>query len=79
MLTVLKIRGVMPHEIEIELTESAIETDSNKFLTIIKKLKEVGFLISIDDFGAGVSSLNRLSSVEANILKLDKVFFDIES
>ena len=69
----------MPHEIEIELTESAIETDSNKFLTIIKKLKEVGFLISIDDFGAGVSSLNRLSSVEANILKLDKVFFDIES
>ncbi len=64
--------------IELELTESAVEANTDRFLSTVKKFKELGFSISIDDFGAGVSSLNRLSAVEADILKLDKAFFNLK-
>ncbi len=66
---------VAPQDLEFELTESAVEADTGKFLTRVKQLKKMGFYISIDDFGAGVSSLNRLSKVEADVMKLDKAFF----
>ncbi len=71
---VLANYDVKPSAIELELTESAVEANTDKFLTVIKRFKGLGFPISIDDFGAGVSSLNRLSAVEADILKLDKAF-----
>ncbi len=64
--------------IELEVTESAVESDTDTFLKKIAQLKKLGCIISIDDFGAGVSSLNRLSSIEADILKLDKTFFDVK-
>ncbi len=69
---------INPEEIELELTESAIENDTSEFLSRVKKFKKLGFNISIDDFGAGVSSLNRLSSIEADVLKLDKAFFNLK-
>ncbi len=64
--------------IELELTESAVEANTEMFLSTVKRFKKLGFSIAIDDFGAGVSSLNRLSAVEADILKLDKAFFDLK-
>ncbi len=70
--------GVDASMIEFELTESAVEANTDMFLSTVKKFKELGFAISIDDFGAGVSSLNRLSAIEADILKLDKAFFDLK-
>ncbi len=75
---VLEIYKVSSNELELELTESAIETDAEKFLLRVKQFKKLGFAISIDDFGAGVSSLNRLSAIEADVLKLDKAFFDLK-
>ncbi len=65
-------------EIELEITESAITGDEKTFLQKVKQLKTLGCAISIDDFGAGVSSLNRLSAIEADVLKLDKAFFDLK-
>ena len=65
-----------PHElIEIELTESAFFDDQKLMLTTITKLKEYGFLVSMDDFGSGYSSLNSLKDMPLNILKLDAGFF----
>ncbi len=66
---------VEPSRIELEITESAMCEDfaANK----IQDFQAMGFAISIDDFGAGVSSLNRLGSMNANILKLDKAFLDV--
>ncbi len=74
----IEIHGILPETIEFELTESAIEVNPEQFLDVVKRLKNHGFAISIDDFGAGVSSLNRLSAVEADVLKLDKVFFNLK-
>ena len=65
-----------PHDlIEIELTESAFFDDKKVMLTTIKKLKEYGFLVSMDDFGSGYSSLNSLKDMPLDILKLDAGFF----
>ena len=44
-------------------------------LATITKLKEYGFLVSMDDFGSGYSSLNSLKDMPLNILKLDAGFF----
>ncbi|MCR4730078.1 MAG: GNAT family N-acetyltransferase [Saccharofermentans sp.] len=65
-----------PHElIEIELTESAFFDDQKLMLSTITKLKDYGFLVSMDDFGSGYSSLNSLKDMPLNILKLDAGFF----
>ena len=65
-----------PHElIEIELTESAFFDDKKLMLYTINKLKKYGFLVSMDDFGSGYSSLNSLKDMPLNILKLDAGFF----
>ena len=65
-----------PHElIEIEPTESAFFDDQKLMLATITKLKEYGFLVSMDDFGSGYSSLNSLKDMPLNILKLDAGFF----
>ena len=65
-----------PHDlIEIELTESAFFDDKKLMLSTIRKLKEYGFLVSMDDFGSGYSSLNSLKDMPLDILKLDAGFF----
>ena len=70
----------VPHEyIELELTESAFFDDKQILLDTIKKLKSFGFKVSMDDFGAGYSSLNSLKELPLDIIKLDAQFFrDIE-
>ncbi len=65
-----------PHEyIEIELTESAFFDDKKALVTIIKRLQEYGFAVSMDDFGSGYSSLNSLKDMPLDVLKLDADFF----
>ena len=61
--------------IEIELTESAFFDDKNALISTIDRLKEYGFLVSMDDFGAGYSSLNSLKDMALDVLKLDAEFF----
>lgn len=69
-----------PHDlIEIELTESAFFDDKKVMLATIKKFKEYGFLVSMDDFGSGYSSLNSLKDMPLDILKLDAGFFRSEN
>ena len=65
-----------PHNlIEIELTESAFFDDKHAMINTITRLKEYGFTVSMDDFGAGYSSLNSLKDMPLDVLKLDADFF----
>lgn len=65
------------HEyIEIELTESAFYDDKDVLLNTIRKLHEYGFVVSMDDFGSGYSSLNLLKNIPLDIIKLDGEFFN---
>ena len=66
----------VPHQfIELELTESAFFDDKAVLLETIRKLKSYGFKVSMDDFGAGYSSLNSLKELPLDIIKLDGEFF----
>ena len=70
----------LPHKyIEIELTESAFFDDKGLLLKTVNPLKEKGFALSMDDFGAGYSSLNSLKDLPLDVLKLDAEFFRGES
>ena len=45
-------------------------------IAIMQKLHEIGFKLSIDDFGSGYSSLNLLKDIPADVLKIDREFFN---
>ncbi len=62
--------------IEIELTESAFYDDKEVLLNTIRKLHDYGFVVSMDDFGSGYSSLNLLKNIPLDIIKLDGEFFN---
>lgn len=71
--------SVPAKNLEIEITESVFMRDLAPLIESICQLKQRGFSVSIDDFGAGYSSLNVLSRVKADIVKLDRQFLlDVE-
>lgn len=64
------------HElIELEVTESAFFDDKDILVETVKQLRAYGFRVSMDDFGAGYSSLNSLKDIPIDVLKLDGEFF----
>ena len=66
--------------LEIEITESVFMYDLAPLAKSIEQLRKRGISISIDDFGAGYSSLNVLSRVKADSIKLDRQFIlDVET
>ena len=60
--------------IEFELTESIYLDNTQMALDLVKGLHNFGTKVSMDDFGSGYSSLNLLSRLPIDIIKLDKVF-----
>ena len=78
-LAIMEQYGVTPQQIEIELTESVLDTDFEQICKTISTVKKLGFTISIDDFGKGASSLARLKEIEIDVLKIDKVFIEDNS
>lgn len=69
-------RYQVPHNvIELELTESAFFDDKKTLIGIVRKMREYGFPISMDDFGSGYSSLNSLKEIPLDVVKLDAEFF----
>ena len=62
--------------LRLEITESAFATSTEQIIGVVKRLREYGFTIEIDDFGSGYSSLNTLKDVPANVLKLDMRFLE---
>ena len=62
----------LPHSLlHFEVTESSISTDPEKLSGIVKELHEAGFVIELDDFGSGYSSMNTLNELTLDVLKLD--------
>ncbi|MEG0092224.1 MAG: EAL domain-containing protein, partial [Oscillospiraceae bacterium] len=61
--------------LEIELTESAVFEDVKSLSSVIREIHSMGFGCSMDDFGSGYSSLNQISEIPVDTLKIDKIFF----
>lgn len=65
--------------LHFEITESAYSSDQDSLIRRITRIREMGFLIAMDDFGSGYSSLNTLKDIPIDILKLDMGFLRGES
>ncbi|HVN41191.1 MAG TPA: EAL domain-containing protein [Steroidobacteraceae bacterium] len=70
----LKISGLQPGNLVIELTESTIMHNTESNLERLRELKALGVRLAIDDFGMGYSSLSYLHRFPIDILKIDRAF-----
>ena len=61
-------------DLHLEITESAYTEDARQIISTVNRLRDAGFVIEMDDFGSGYSSLNMISTLPIDVLKLDMVF-----
>ena len=61
-------------DLHLEITESAYTEDAKQIVSVVSGLRELGFRIEMDDFGSGYSSLNMISTLPIDALKLDMMF-----
>lgn len=76
VLTVLDAHGLPSTRLKLEVTETAISEDPARTISILRSLRTAGVQISLDDFGAGFTSLAHLTSLPLTELKIDKSFID---
>jgi len=70
----IESNGLDYKDIKLEVTESAYTDNAKTVLEVIRGLREKGFQIEMDDFGSGYSSLNMLSDMPIDVLKMDMKF-----
>ena len=65
---------VPPSRLRVEITETVMMNDNANRILILSRLKQAGFLVEMDDFGSGYSSLNMLKDMPVDVVKIDMVF-----
>ena len=70
----LRLWGVSPDNITLELTESAMMDQAASSLQSLTRFKDMGLLLAMDDFGTGYSSMARLKDLPLDELKIDMRF-----
>ena len=72
--------GIPRNMLPLEITESAYCDDPAQLNDTIRRLRQAGFLVEMDDFGSGWSSLNALTELPVDGVKLDRKFLrDLET
>ncbi|MBQ9064869.1 MAG: EAL domain-containing protein [Blautia sp.] len=74
LVKLVKDNGLDFNQIKLEITESAYTDNAQKVLDVIRRIRNLGFEIEMDDFGSGYSSLNMLSDMPVDVLKMDMAF-----
>ncbi len=74
----LKKYGLQPSCLHLEITESAYIENPQQIIDTVSHLRRLGFIIEMDDFGSGYSSLHMLQRMPVDILKLDMKFIQSE-
>ena len=76
----IRDNGLEFKDLKLEVTESAYTEKASDLLEVVRQLRRLGFEIEMDDFGSGYSSLNMLSDMPIDVLKMDMKFVrNIES
>lgn len=65
---------IHPSRLHLEITETAVISDMDKQVLLIERLRDYGFHVEMDDFGSGFSSLNLLTKLNVDTLKIDMGF-----
>ena len=71
---VLKLTGLDPERLELEITESVFVGDTDRTQRIFEELKSLGVRLALDDFGTGYSSLSYLQRAPFDKIKIDRSF-----
>ena len=66
--------GLERRFLKLEVTESAFTDNVSHLLSVMESLRQKGYEIEMDDFGSGYSSLNMLSTIPVDVLKMDRGF-----
>lgn len=74
IIQLVKKYDIPPHLLNLELTESAYSDNPMVMSETMTKLQDYGFIIMMDDFGSGYSSLNVLKDIAVDVLKIDMKF-----
>jgi EAL domain-containing protein (putative c-di-GMP-specific phosphodiesterase class I) len=70
----LKSDGAVAEWFELEITESTFMREPERTLQAVEDVRRLGFLVSIDDYGTGYSSLGYLANLPVNAVKIDRQF-----
>ena len=77
---ILSREGLDHDVIRLEITETAYTENADHLVRVVEKLRKDGYSVAMDDFGSGYSSLNMLSAMPVDVLKMDRTFVrDIEN
>ncbi|ABC21463.1 putative bifunctional diguanylate cyclase/phosphodiesterase [Rhodospirillum rubrum] len=74
LVSIAAEEGVATTRLKLEITESIVIDDLTHTVSLLKALKDKGFLLALDDFGTGYSSLSYLRSLPIDTLKIDRSF-----
>ena len=71
---IISSNGLDHRDLKLEITETAYTESAENIVDLIHRLRRLGFEIEMDDFGFGYSSLNMLSTMPVDVLKMDMKF-----
>ncbi|MEM7313093.1 MAG: EAL domain-containing protein [Planctomycetota bacterium] len=74
VVEVLRETGLSPNRLELEITESALLSETELTIAILKELRSMGIKIAMDDFGTGYASINHLRRFQFDKIKIDRSF-----
>ena len=66
--------GLGQGTLKLEVTESAYTGNADQVIKVVESLRRKGYVVEMDDFGSGYSSLNMLSAMPVDVLKMDRAF-----
>ena len=72
----VRLAGLDRSALRIEITETALMTDPDEAVRVLKQLRDFGVKIYLDDFGTGYSSLSHLHNLPVDALKIDRSFVE---
>ncbi len=74
LATTIRLAGIRPDLVEIEVTESGVLADLERARATLVALRELGISVALDDFGTGYSSLSLLRDLPIDVVKIDRAF-----
>ena len=77
MSSIAIVRAAASGELKLEITESIVADDRDNIIPLLRKLRDHGFPIVMDDFGTGVSSLSVLHEYPIDVIKIDQAFIHV--
>ncbi|MBR6402174.1 MAG: EAL domain-containing protein [Eubacterium sp.] len=71
---IVKEFGINQERLRIEITETVMMSEQDNIMNILNDFRRDGFIVEMDDFGSGYSSLNMLKDMPIDLIKIDMAF-----